>query len=205
VIIIKSIFLNNCISLIKHYNKDYSQKEIDKIRYGLEGVYLTITKAIIFILASSYFGILKEFFILTIMFSIIRMFAFGMHASKSYICLILSGSVFLTFSYFANIIFINDIIKILILSLCFILFFIYAPADTHKRPLINVTKRKNYKFMSLMIVFLYSLLSFFFKERFMQNCLIFSLIMEVIMILPISYKLFGLPYNNYKRYVKKVN
>ena len=42
----KNLFLNNSISFLKKYN-DYSEEEIEKLMYGLEGLYLTITKLVI--------------------------------------------------------------------------------------------------------------------------------------------------------------
>ena len=43
----KESILNNCLRMINEYNPNMSQKQKDKIKYGLEGLYLTITKLII--------------------------------------------------------------------------------------------------------------------------------------------------------------
>ena len=45
----KKNFLDKSISFITKYKK-YSKKDIEKLEYGLEGLYLTITKAIIIII-----------------------------------------------------------------------------------------------------------------------------------------------------------
>lgn len=42
----KKLIINKCMELVTTYNKDLSQRDIDKIKYGLEGLYLTITKLI---------------------------------------------------------------------------------------------------------------------------------------------------------------
>ena len=39
--IMKKLIINKCMELVTTYNKDLSQRDIDKIRYGLEGLYLT--------------------------------------------------------------------------------------------------------------------------------------------------------------------
>lgn len=78
----KKRFLDGCIKLIKDNNKDISNEKIDEIRYGLEGVYLTISKTI-FIFALTYvLGIFKEMFIMLIIFNILRTTGFGLHAKK---------------------------------------------------------------------------------------------------------------------------
>ena len=43
----KEKFLNDSINLITRYNNTYTEDDIDKIKYGLEGLYLTVTKLII--------------------------------------------------------------------------------------------------------------------------------------------------------------
>ena len=53
----KSFFINNSIKIITNYNKNYNQEELEKLKYGLEGIYLTITKTIIIILLGILFNI----------------------------------------------------------------------------------------------------------------------------------------------------
>ena len=56
----KKLIINKCMELLTTYNKDLSQRDIDKIKYGLEGLYLTITKLIFIIIVSIILGIWKE-------------------------------------------------------------------------------------------------------------------------------------------------
>ena len=78
----------------------------------------------------------------------------------------------------------------------------YAPADTEKRPLINKNKRTLYKVLTLLITFIYLILSLILKNQIIINTLYLSIILETIQILPITYKLYGVRYNNYKNYRK---
>ena len=84
----KEKFLNDSVNLITRYNNTYTEDDIDKIKYGLEGLYLTVTKLIIIVLISIILGIFKELILVLIFFNIIRYPAFGVHADKSIICLI---------------------------------------------------------------------------------------------------------------------
>ena len=47
----KDFIIDKCVNYIKKYN-DYSNDDINIIRYGLEGIYLTITKVLIIIILS---------------------------------------------------------------------------------------------------------------------------------------------------------
>ena len=78
----------------------------------------------------------------------------------------------------------------------------YAPADTEKRPLINKNKRIIYKVLTLVITFIYLVISLILKNQIIINALYLSTILETIQILPITYKLYGVRYNNYKNYKK---
>lgn len=196
----KNVILNNAIKLIKE-NKNFSDEKLLEIRYGLESIYLTITKFIIILILSIFFKITKEFLIFTIFYNIIRLFAFGMHAPSGKICLILSSIVFLLFPYLATILPANIYINCLLGITATILVIIYAPADTHKRPIIK--RRNRYKTLSIIIALIYVYASLIIKDSFIANCLTFSLVVEVVLILPITYRLFKLPYGNYKLYFKR--
>lgn len=78
----------------------------------------------------------------------------------------------------------------------------YAPADTEKRPLINKKKRIIYKVLTLVITFIYLVISLILKNQTIINALYLSTILETIQILPVTYKLYGVRYNNYKNYKK---
>ena len=80
----------------------------------------------------------------------------------------------------------------------------YAPADTYKRPLINTKKRKRWKLLSFTLGIIYTILIIVLKDYFIVNYLLLGMIEAVIMILPITYKTFNLPYNNYKNYCSGV-
>ena len=80
---------------IKKQYPNYDNDKIDEIMYGLEGIYLTITKTIIIFAIAFILEIQKELLILLLSFNFIRLFAFGMHANNSITCLIFSSSLFL--------------------------------------------------------------------------------------------------------------
>ena len=196
----KNFVINKSVNYIKKYN-NYSNDEIEIIKYGLEGIYLTITKVLIIIILSIILGIFKEVIIFLLLFNIIRSTAFGLHATKSYICLLSSTLVFILIPYLSLYININMFIKSLISILCILYIYKYAPSDTYKKPIVNRKRRLIYKTIATLICICYSFV-LLFVDNFLSNALLFSMIVECFMISPIVYKVFKLPYNNYITFLK---
>lgn len=199
----KKLIINKCMELVTTYNKDLSQRDIDKIKYGLEGLYLTITKLIFIIIVSIILGIWKETLLLILIFNGIRLTSFGVHAKRSIDCLISSTLFFILFPIICIKLSIPLIVKVILFIPLTVLIGIFAPADTEKRPLINKKKRKIYKMLSIMISMIYMTIAIVIKNNTLSNCFIFAIVIQIIIMLPITYKLFGVSYNNYKTYEVK--
>lgn len=200
----KKKIISWCMQIITDYNKDLSKKELDKMQYGLEGLYLTITKLILILIIALILGILKEVLLLILIFNGIRLTAFGVHAKRSIDCLISSSMFFLIFPILCIKLTIPLVIKQILFFPLITLVGIFAPADTEKRPLKNKQKRKIYKILSIIISIIYMTLSLIIKDNFLSNCFIFALIIQIIVMLPITYKIFGVSYNNYKKYEVRI-
>lgn len=196
----KRFIINKCMNLIKKNNPLYNTSKLEEIKYGLESIYLTYTKIIIILLSSYFLGIIKQTLLLLVTYNIIRTFSFGIHATKSIYCLISSILMFIGGVYIAEFIYFPIYIKIIISLVLAICLYLYAPADTYKRPLINAKKRKKYKIISTILGIIYSLLIIIFNKNFISNYLLIGMIESTIMILPITYKIFNLPFDNYKKY-----
>ena len=195
----KKKFLNSSIELIKK-NKNYNDEELEVIAYGLEGLYLTFTKMVVIFSIAFILGILKEVILLLVTYNIIRSQAFGIHASKSIYCLISSIILFIGGTLLCKYLVLPFGILIVCSIICNICLFLYAPADTYKRPLVNSKKRKRFKFISFLLGLIYTILIIVFRNYFIANYLLIGMIEAVLMILPITYKIFDLPYDNYKNY-----
>ena len=139
----KKNFLRFANSTILKYYPSLNDDEMEVIDYGLESVYLTFTKLIVILALSFFLGITKQVLLILIFYNIIRFTAFGIHATKSSYCLLSScifliGGVYIC-NYSINI---TLIIKVILCFICIISIYLYAPADTHKRPIVNIKKRK---------------------------------------------------------------
>ncbi len=193
----KKIFLNMLMKNID--NNKYTKDEIEIIKYGYESVYITITKILFIILISLLLNIFKEVILFLLIFNVIRTFAFGLHATKSSICLVSSTLIFIGLPFILQYINLNSNSKLLIGIILVIYIFIYSPADTYKRPIINKKRRQIFKYLSTFISIIYIVVSILTKN-YISNCFLFSILLECIFISPITYRIFNLPYNNYLNY-----
>ena len=191
-------------SIINNIKKIYNYDEVKlkEIRYGLDTLCHTIVKLVVILLLSYFIHTIKELCLLFVTYGLLRLFAFGLHTKKSIECWFLSITTFTLFPYLIKITQFNNYL-LLLLPVLLILIIIYAPADTIKRPLINKKKRVVYKTLSIIITLIYITVILLTKNNLIKNLLFYSIFLEVILILPISYKILGLSYNNYKVYKRK--
>lgn len=196
---VKNFVLNNMMNVIIK-NNSFSAVKLEEIKYGLEAIYLLISKSIIIISLAFILNIAREFLIFSLFYNIIRMPSFGLHATKSWICLLSSSLIFILAPYLASILTIDIYIKIIVSIICILLIFKNAPADTYKKPIISKKRRLVYKYISVVISIVYALISTIIIDGFFSNVLILSLVVQNFMISPTIYKLFNLPYNNYLNY-----
>lgn len=199
--ILKGFFLGKSLQMVREMYPDYDEDRLDEIRYGLEATYLSITKLVVILFASFLLGIFKESIILLVLFNFLRLTGFGLHATKSWMCWVSSSITFLLVPFFCKSLVLPNYILVAISVVCLINFLMYAPADTVKRPLIHKKRRLLYKVGTVLIASLYIVLIFITKDTFLQNSLASAMLIEGALINPYIYKLFNLPYNNYKNYV----
>lgn len=198
----KEVFLERSLQLLnKEYN--YQGDDLDRVKYGLEVIYISITKMFVILLVSIIFKAFKETLLMIIFVNGLRTFAYGIHAKKSWHCYISSIICFVLSPMLFKFIEISIIQKILLSIICFISYVVFAPADTHKRPLVNKEHRKKLKINTLIVCSVYIAIIFISKNTLINNMIILSMITEMFVINPIIYKIFDMPYNNYMTYQPK--
>lgn len=198
----KELFINYSINKVRKQFSNYDDNKLAEIKYGLEGLYILITKSIIIFAIAFILNIVKELLTLLLFFNFLRATGFGLHARSSMKCLGSSTLVFIGIPILCKYIVISFPIKLVISLICIANFLLYAPADTEKRPLVNKRKRCIYKIVTTAISIIYTLLLLFIKTDFLVNTILFSMIIEGVLINPLSYRLLGLRYGNYKYYNK---
>ena len=193
----KNIFVNHSLNIIKN-NKDCDEIEIKKLRYGLEGLYSFVTKSTIILLLNLLVGTIKEFVAFFISFALIRAFAFGVHAKTNIGCWITSIIVNVGIPLLIKYFFISKIYLIIISVITTIIISIFAPADTRKRPLKNINKRRQDKILAIIVSIIY-LIMIILLNNYIIYCLTYALLYESIMVNPLTYMITKQSYNNYKK------
>lgn len=198
----KEVIINNIMLNIKN-NKDYTEQKLNEIKYGLEALYLTTTKITVIYIIAIILNSYKELTLIFLLYGTLRLTGFGIHAKSSKECWISSLLIFVPIPYLLKFIFIPKYINIILSIIGTILLLIYSPADTEKRPLIHKKKRITYKIITTIIGTIYTILNIVINNNILSNIITFSILLEAIIVLPISYKLFGLKYNNYLNYKER--
>ena len=193
------IFADKGMVFLKKYNS-YTEREELLAHYGLETIYILITKTIFVTIVSLLIGITKEMYIFILFYGMLRIFASGMHLSRSVLCTIISTIILVVFPLLCIHAKIQLGLKIILLGIGIICFGLFSPADTHKKPLINSKIRISLKIKSSIVLLIYTLLTITIKNDYISNTIVFSVVLQVILILPVTYKMFNMPYNNYLNY-----
>ena len=194
----KEKFIVSVVSLAKR-NKEYTDEDVAIMRYALEGIYLTFTKILVITLIAWLLGVFKEYIWFVLIYTPIRSVSFGWHANTTKECWLVSILAFILVPYTFNIITINKITKIILLTFSILVFALYSPADTKKRPIVNKRRRLMFKVVSLIITFGYSYYSLY-HSNLVSNLMIASLLYQSILISPLIYKISHQEFNNYKAY-----
>lgn len=196
----KKMFINNVMNNIKKKYPNYDNDKLEVIEYGIDTTYIMITKTIVIFLIALVLNVFKEMLILLLLYNIIRTTAFGMHAKKSSHCYIISILFFIGGAIICKYVNINIYVNLFISIISFIFLAIYAPADTYKRPIVNSKRRRIYKILTIISSLIYLILIIYFKDNNISKYLCLGLLEAMIMTHPLTYRMFHLPYNNYKSY-----
>ncbi len=195
----KEVFVDRSITyLIK--NNACSKEQVNTFRYVLESLYSLVSKTGVVLIISIFLNTFKITFISLLLFSVLRGFTFGIHASKNTYCWITTIGVYSIFPFLIQRIPFSEVFIIICYLMGFLSILFFSPSDTPKRPLINKRKRKVNKIISLGIGMIYMLLSFFINTDYFYKIVCFVLLLTTICINPLTYKFFKIPYNNYKNY-----
>lgn len=199
--VMKSSFVNRSLNyLVK--NNVCNDKQINIFKYTLESLYSLITKTGVVLLLSIIFKTFAITLITILLYSFLRGFAFGVHASKNIYCWMITLIIYI----FGPLLIKHFIFPIEFIYLSFgiglLALLLWAPADTPSRPLLDKKKRTMNKIFAITLSIIFILTSFYFNNANYYEIVSFLLLLEAICICPLTYKLFNIPYRNYQNYKK---
>lgn len=195
----KEVAVNKVINYLKK-NNACSEKEEKVFKYTLESLYSFITKTTTILLLSYFLGTFKTTFLLLLLYSVLRGFSFGIHASKNLYCWIISLSVYVVLPYIIQNVHLNQNLLLFLHLLGILGIILWAPADTPKRPLLNKRKRLVNKLFAFSFTFILDLISYYLHSYLLFYIVTSLLILNFICIAPWTYKVFHIPYRNYERF-----
>ena len=197
----KEKFINSSINFISKY-QECDDLKLKRLKYGLEGIYSLIVKISVVILISIITKTLTETLLFILFYAGIRTFSFGWHAKFNIACWITTLLIYNVILYFIINIDYPIYIGYIILGISLISMLLWAPADTPKRPLIRKKQRLKSKILSITVLVLYAVIYVTINSNPLKNIILYSLLIQTILINPITYKITNTRFNNYKYYKK---
>ena len=198
----KEKFINLSINFISKY-QECDDLKLKRLKYGLEGIYSLIVKISVVILISIITKTLTETLLFILFYAGIRTFSFGWHANSNIACWITTLLIYNVILYFIINIDYPIYIGYIILGISLISMLLWAPADTPKRPLIRKKQRLKSKILSIIVLLLYTIIYMTINSNPLKNIILYALLVQTILINPITYKITNTRFNNYKYYKKK--
>lgn len=171
----------------KHHK--LSDDEYQKTKYGFDILYINLSKTTILLLLTIILGITKETLLLLGAFTCVRSAGFGYHSNNTIKCTVLGVVEFIGFTYVA-ILFppFSILVSSVICFVCIIIFSLYAPVETAKRPISN--SRKGYfKIMTLIISICLFSISIYIGKNLYRNLIVMGISLEAVSILPLMKRL----------------
>ncbi|MGE5626900.1 MAG: accessory gene regulator B family protein [Solirubrobacterales bacterium] len=178
--------------------------ELQKMKLGLEIVFINISKAIVIFAVAAQFNLVKEVLIMSLVFATIRKSAFGIHAKNSVVCTISSLMMFVFGSYISYYLKFNNYIVFIIFLVANLLLYKYAPGDTEKHPLLRAKLRKKLKKEAIASGILLMIIALIIPNQVVKTLITLAASFEVISILPLTYRILNRRYKNYEKYEKSV-
>lgn len=199
----KKKFLDYSMNLIKEKNI-YNEIKLAELKYGLEAFYMLTTKLLVIFALAVVLGLFKELMLFMLFYTPLRGLGFGFHANNSLECWLISLPVFIIIPFLAKTLTIPLYVIHIVILFSTISFLFFAPADSHKKPLINTKRRLINKAIVVIISLIYLFITIFINNNLIINTLMFTCLWQAICVNPLIYKLFKQPFNNYKTYLKEV-
>ena len=193
----KEKFVNSSIKFISKY-QECDDLKIKKLNYGLQGIYNLIVKLSIVIIIAIITKTINQTLLFLLFYAGIRTFSYGLHAKSNLACWITTIIIYNIIPYFIKNINFPIYMSYIALIVALISMILWAPADTPKKPLIRKKNRKKCKIISIIVVIIYTIIIFMINNTMITNSITYALIIQSIVINPLTYKITKTQFNNYK-------
>ncbi|MGB3366637.1 MAG: accessory gene regulator B family protein [Acidaminobacteraceae bacterium] len=194
-------FYDDSINKITNYvvdnTKEKTEDEVEILKYGIEVIFMNISKLLVIYLLAFIFGYLIETIFITLIFGYIRSFASGIHVKGFVKCLTFSLAIFIFIIFTRGAFELPLIMKIMVSIALVTGIWIYSPADTEEKPYLDEENRKKLKRSAIIVSIIYTVIWTTSILGIYSNYFVSTLIAQLILIHPITYKVLGRRYKNY--------
>lgn len=177
-----------------------SELEYQKLRYGMEVIFINVLKTVIVFVLAAFFGIWKDTIIIFIAFAAFRLYAFGLHAKNSIVCTLISCTTHVIIPIITRELWLDKRIAVIIFAIFTICFICYAPADTESHPLIGEEFRKKLKIRAVIVSIVLPVMGVFFFTNRIMMLILCAEFYAVVGIAPVTYTILQRRKRNYEQY-----
>lgn len=188
--------------LAQRMNDERKGDHIDylKMKLGIETILTNLSKGIIVYGVAIVLGLFLQTLILHIAYAALRRYSYGLHANSSTVCSIISIVLFVGTPVLSQYIPFTSLMVIGCGLLFITLLYLYAPADTDKSPILGAERRRSLRNKSLVTCTVITVIALLYPDPFIKSLLMLGMALQIVMILPLTYKLFKRSVKNYEQY-----
>lgn len=195
---------SNKVALWIQQRTDMGEIEYLKIKLGAETILINATKGVVVYGLAIMLNVFLQTLILHSAYFAVRRVSFGLHAKSSINCTIISVVMFVVVPYFIQYVTIDNYFVLLLFLLCINCLYYFAPADTEKHPLIGGEKRRKLRNQSVVVCIILMVTALTVPILTIKILITAGVTLQVIHILPITYKLLQRSYDNYEKYETEI-
>lgn len=183
-------------------NKERQGDHIDylKMKLGIETILTNVSKGLIVYGTAIILGLFLQTLILHVAYAILRRYSYGLHANSSTVCSVISIVLFIGTPILCQYIPFNSLVVIGCGLLFITLLYLYAPADTDKSPIIGAERRRTLRMKSMVACAVITGIAFLYPDPFIKSLLMLGMAIQIVMILPLTYKILKRSVKNYEQY-----
>ncbi|MCR8644650.1 accessory gene regulator B family protein [Paenibacillus sp. N1-5-1-14] len=183
-------------------NQERGGSNIDylKMKLGIEMLLINLSKAIFVYGIALIMHVFIPTLIIHLSYFAIRRSAFGLHANTSILCNIVSVLLFVGIPLIIEYITINNYVVAGLGVVCTTLLYRFAPADTDKYPILGEKKRSKLRKETVIASITVSCVALIVPIPIVKSLMMYGVLIQVSMVLPITYKLLKRSCNNYEQY-----
>lgn len=181
-------------------NLDLEENDLLKLYLGVMVILLNTFKILLVCFVATFFGICKEVLLLMVIFGSVRVSAAGIHLKTNISCTIACLIAYLGCTYTALKFTVSIEVAFFMSIFSLVLLYRYSPADTKNRPILGGERRQKLKLKTTKTAIYIIFINLLIGNKLIFNLTMYAFFIQVICILPITYKLLNESYNNYIEY-----